>query len=234
MIPARHVVFDLDGTLVDSLPGIRWSVEAAAEETGIPVRQCDLKALIGPPIRWILAELSGIPGGPALDRLERAFRASYDSAGWRRTVCYPGAAGMLRGLAARGVALWLVTNKPAAATHRILQRLEMADFFAEIVCRDSRVPAYQSKDEMLVELLLRRGFPAAESLLVGDTLEDAHAALAAGMACALLPHGYGYGLDGPLPAGCRRIGAWSELLSGWEREEEAQLFAASVRLGEGI
>jgi len=210
----RHVVFDLDGTLVDSLPGI----QAALAEAGIPTRRRDLKALIGPPIRQILAELSGASNGPALDRLERAFRASYDSAGWRRTVCQKGAATMLRGLASRGVSLWLVTNKPAAATGRILGQLALAGFFTETVCRDSRVPAFESKAGMLMDLLRRRGLRPEETLMVGDTLEDARAAEAAGVACDLVPHGYGRGLDGPLPANCRRIRGWNELLPlpcGW-------------------
>jgi phosphoglycolate phosphatase len=227
----RHVVFDLDGTLVDSLPGIQWSVEAALAEAGIPMRHRNLKALIGPPIRQILAELSGVLNGPALDRLERSFRASYDSAGWRRTACQKGAATMLRGLAAQGVSLWLVTNKPAAATGRILGQLALAGFFTETVCRDSRAPAFESKAEMLMDLLRRRGLRSTETLMVGDTLEDARAAEAAGLACGLVPHGYGRGLDGPLPAHCRRIRGWSELLLECAARSETS-FAAPMRLGE--
>jgi phosphoglycolate phosphatase len=223
----RHVVFDLDGTLVDSLPGI----QTALAEAGIPVRRRDLKALIGPPIRQILAELSGLAGGPALDRLERAFRASYDSAGWRRTVCQRGAATMLRGLATGGMSLWLVTNKPAVATGRILGQLGLAGFFTETVCRDSRVPAFESKAAMLLDLLCRRGLRPAETLMVGDTLEDARAAEAAGIDCDLVSHGYGRGLDGPLPTGCRRIRGWSELLLGCRARSETS-FAAPMRLGE--
>lgn len=236
-----HVVFDLDGTLVDSLPGIQWSVEAALAETGIPARHRDLKPLIGPPIRRILAELSGVSEEPALDRLERAFRSSYDSSGWRRTVCCEGALATLRALMDSGLSLYLVTNKPAPATIRILRSLRLAPFFQEIVCRDSRIPVFESKAEMLLDLLRRRGFSAAESLMVGDTLEDAHASLAAGMPCALVPHGYGRGLDNALPANCLRIRAWSELVQLWDAPRAAgvnpwnrysQSLEAAARLGE--
>jgi phosphoglycolate phosphatase len=226
----RNVVFDLDGTLVNSLPGIRWSVEAAFAEAGMPAPDRDLKPLIGPPIRQILAEVSGAFGG-ALDRLERAFRASYDSAGWRRTVCQKGAAAMLRELSSRGLSLWVVTNKPAAATGRILQRLALAGFFVETVCRDSRLPAFQSKAEMLMDLLDRRCLRRTETIMVGDMLDDAGAAAAAGIDCALVPHGYGRGLDSPLPANCEMIRGWSELLK-WCAARSETSFAAPMRLGE--
>jgi FMN phosphatase YigB (HAD superfamily) len=84
---------------------------------------------------------------------------------------------------------------------------------------------------MLMDLLCRRGLRPAETLMVGDTLEDAHAAEAAGMDCDLVSHGYGRGLDGPLPAGCRRIRGWSELLL-WCRARSETSFAAPMRLGE--
>ena len=202
----RHVVFDLDGTLVDSLPGIRWSIDAA----GIPVRRRDLKALIGPPIRQILAELSGLADGPALDRLERAFRASYDSAGWRRTVCQRGAATMLRWPRdpAECRSGWSPTSRPRPPAG-FSGNCALAGFFTETVCRDSRTPAFESKAEMLLDLLRRRGLRPAETLMVGDTLEDARAAEAAGIDCDLVSHGYGRGLDGPCPptAGASADGA---------------------------
>ena len=109
----RHSIFDLDGTLVDSLPGITWSVEQALALCGLPPLAVDLKPSIGPPIRSILAGVTGLRDAPSLDRLERAFRASYDAEGWRKTACYEGAPDMLRRLRAGGIGLWVVTNKPS-------------------------------------------------------------------------------------------------------------------------
>jgi phosphoglycolate phosphatase len=218
----RSVIFDLDGTLVDSLPGIAWSVEAALEECGVPWRRRDLKPLVGPPIRQILAEVSGVSQASALDRLERAFRSSYDSGGWRRTVCQKGANAILRQLQSRGISLWLATNKPAHATGRILRELALTGFFQEIVCRDSHTPSFESKAEMLVDLLGRRGLRHAECLMAGDTMEDARAAAAAGIACALVPQGYGCGLGGSLPADCRLLREWSDLLEFCEAPGEVR------------
>lgn len=208
MSSPRHIIFDLDGTLVDSIPGIAWSVDAALRSCGLPPAGRDLAVLIGPPVRDILAAVSGVAEPDLLDRLERAFRSSYDSAGWRLTVCQPGVRGMLSQLLPAGVGLWLVTNKPSHSTAMILCELHLDGFFREVVSRDSRTPVYASKSEMLIDLLERRSLPRAACLMAGDTVEDWRAAEAAGIPCALVPHGYG----GTLPPGCRRIGGWRELL----------------------
>ena len=213
---ARNVIFDLDGTLVDSIPGIQWSVEAALAECGVPALRRELKPLIGPPIRDILAAVSGASEPAALDRLELAFRSAYDSVGWRKTTCQPGAKGALQRLRMAGCGLWIVTNKPGHAARAILSELALADYFEEIVCRDSRIPGFASKAEMLANLLERCALVRAESIMIGDTLEDCRAAAAAGIACALVPHGYGGGLDGPLPGRCRPIAGWNELIAWCE------------------
>lgn len=187
----RHIVFDLDGTLVDSLPGITRSVEEALALCGLPPLRVDIRPLIGPPIRSILATVSGVSDPPALDRLEQAFRLSYDTEGWRKTVCYEGVRERLWGLLTGEASLYLVTNKPHKATRRILRELKLDGFFLDIVCPDSRVPPYGSKTEALTGLLRRRRLSPGECLLVGDTQDDANAAAAAGIRCAIVEHGYG-------------------------------------------
>jgi phosphoglycolate phosphatase len=217
----RNVIFDLDGTLVDSIPGIQWSVEAALAACGVPTLHRDLKPLIGPPIRDILAAVSGASDAATLDRMELAFRSVYDSGGWRKTTCQPGARGALERLRTAGCGLWVVTNKPGHAARAILSELALADYFEEIVCRDSRTPRFASKAEMLANLLERCAFRRAQSIMVGDTLEDCRAAEEAGIDCALVPHGYGGGLDGPLPERCRLIAGWNEL-SEWCEASDAK------------
>jgi phosphoglycolate phosphatase len=204
----RHSIFDLDGTLVDSLPGITWSVEQALALCGLPPLAVDLKPSIGPPIRSILAGVTGLRDAPSLDRLERAFRASYDAEGWRKTACYEGAPDMLRRLRAGGIGRWMVTNKPSRTALRILREIEIGGFFADVASLDSRTPAYVSKGEALTDLVRRHLLSRAECLLVGDTLEDCHAAVAAGIACVIVPHGYGPSLPAVLPDNCRRVSGW--------------------------
>jgi phosphoglycolate phosphatase len=109
----RDFIFDLDGTLVDSLPGIQYSIDAALA----PSQRCinDLSARIGPPIRSILQAATGA-STKDLDEMERLVRTSYDSEGWRKTVRYPGATEMLASLHARGSRLFIITNKPRRPT----------------------------------------------------------------------------------------------------------------------
>jgi phosphoglycolate phosphatase len=217
----RHAIFDLDGTLVDSLPGIEWSIQAALARCGLPPLSRDLRPLIGPPIRRILAAVSGVREPERLDRLEYAFRSSYDSGGWRRTRLQAGAAELLEQLRDGGIGLWVVTNKPARATRRILEGLQLAGLFEEIRCRDSRTPAFGSKAEVLVDLLRRRALTPSACLMIGDTAEDSEAAMAAGIDCAIVADGYG--VDTPLPAGSKRVSGWDEI---------AELCAVALCAGE--
>ncbi|MGA2115546.1 MAG: HAD hydrolase-like protein [Bryobacteraceae bacterium] len=204
-----HAIFDLDGTLVDSLPGIEWSIQAALARCGLPPLCRDLRPLIGPPIRRILAAVSGVREPERLDRLEYAFRSSYDSGGWRRTRLRAGAAELLEQLRDGGIGLWVVTNKPALATRRILGEWKLAGLFEEIRCRDSRTPPFRSKAETLRELLERRELTPSACLMIGDTAEDCDAAMAAGIDCAVVADGYG--ADTPLPAGSKRVSGWDEI-----------------------
>jgi phosphoglycolate phosphatase len=194
MSTLRHVIFDLDGTLADSLPGIAWSIDEALAACGLPPSSTELRPLIGPPIRSILATISGLEDGLALDRLEKAFRTSYDADGWRRTLCYAGVTELLRELQAEGVGLWIVTNKPARATGNILRELALESYFEEVVSRDSRSPAYGSKAEAAGDLIERRGLDRLECVFIGDTEEDLRAAAEIGVRCVIVSHGYGSGL----------------------------------------
>ena len=139
MSPVRHAIFDLDGTLVDSLPGIGgpWSGAAAC---GLPPLTRDLAAADRPArSATFWRRFPDVTRrGHVLDRLESAFRASYDSEGWRRTVCHAGRSGDAAGDCSPAASdLWVVTNKPAAATSRILRELKLDGFF-----RGSRVPRF--------------------------------------------------------------------------------------------
>jgi phosphoglycolate phosphatase len=213
------VFFDLDGTLLDSLPGIRHSAEAAFAACGLTCGEIDLRGLIGPPIRTILANMSRGVSKSELDALERAFRVSYDSEGWKRTPHYAGAAEMLRAMRAEGKRLFVVSNKPRHISVRILEPEATLGLFDEVVTRDSREPAYAGKLEMLVHLLRKWEMRAEECLMVGDTIEDAEAASDCGMRFCLMTHGYGdVAMDAGVPVAFR-CGHFSELIPGTAEEQ---------------
>lgn len=189
------VLFDLDGTLLDSLPGIRYSIVEAFRACGLPMADVEMRSLIGPPIRTILSRLLVTLPVEAkeqhLNCLERAFRASYDSEGWQKTYHYAGTAAMLKQMKEQGLRLFVVSNKPRQVSLKILQREDTFEYFDQIVTRDSRMPRYAGKYEMISYLLIEQAMQPANCLMVGDTIEDAEAAAAAGMQFCLMTHGYG-------------------------------------------
>ena len=95
------VIFDLDGTLIDSLPGIEFSVKAAFDACGVHGTTNDLHSMIGPPIRTILEQAGNVTDERELLDLEKAFRKSYDDEGWKMSTCYPEASASSPGNAER-------------------------------------------------------------------------------------------------------------------------------------
>jgi phosphoglycolate phosphatase len=205
------VLFDLDGTLVDSLPGIEFSVDCCMEECGLASRQRPLRPLIGPPIRTILEEVAPGVTSEQLSQLERAFRQSYNSAGWRKTLLHAGAVDTLARLRTAGLPIFLVTNKPHVPTGQILEALGIGALFSDVLCRDSRTPAFESKAEMLRHVFSAHELDPAACLYVGDSIEDYRAAMEAGVPLALVGHGYGE-LQPGLP-GCATLNSLSEVLN---------------------
>jgi phosphoglycolate phosphatase len=224
LLRARALLFDLDGTLLDSLPGIAHSVRAAFEVCGLAMGEVELRTLIGPPIRTILARAAATDadGGPSeeqLDRLVQAFRLSYDNEGWKMTPHYTGAAELLREMRGGGRRLFVVSNKPRPISLKILEAGGTLELFEEIVTRDSRKPAYSSKREMMASLMERHGLEPQDCLMVGDTMEDAEAASATGMKFCLMTHGYGDVPEGSAVPVALRFDRFSELLPVAEQEK---------------
>jgi phosphoglycolate phosphatase len=206
----KNIIFDLDGTLVDSLPGIEYSVDRALAQTDHPARTASLRPLIGPPIRDILRTVSGETAPDALNALESAFRLSYDSEGWKKTVLQFEARETLTWLTVTGRRIYMVTNKPQRPAQRIMEHFGLPELFARMLSPDSNAPPYSSKAAMIRKLMEQDGIHALQCLVVGDTKEDLDAATEVGMPAVLLATGYGHFEREP---GCRRLERFSELRS---------------------
>lgn len=203
--------FDLDGTLLDSLPGIAFSIKEAFTACGLPMQSIDLGEIIGPPIRTILALAATQATDSDLDLLERSFRNSYDSDGWQKTALFPGSKVMLREAHTLGMQLFVVSNKPRHISVKILEREDMLVLFNAILTRDSSDPPYIGKAQMIEHLLQSFHLDADRCIMVGDTTEDAHAAAAMQVPFVWMAHGYG-----KLPSNqtvALRIHSFQELLS---------------------
>ena len=185
------VLFDLDGTLLDSVPGIAYSIKAAFDAAGLPAPAFDLRRLIGPPVRTILSRAAATNDPVLLNELERHFRASYDTEGWRQTVCFPGTSELLAAMKAGGHRLFIISNKPGHVAAICVDALGIAAYFEQMYTRDSVEPPYASKADMLRALLADHQLTAVDCVMVGDTMEDASAAALHKISFIFMEHGYG-------------------------------------------
>lgn len=183
--------FDLDGTLIDSLPGIAYSLEQAFKCRGRRMLQPVLRGMIGPPVRTIIAQLSGSTDDGEIAELVAAFRASYDSEGWKKSLIFPEVRDTLQILINAGARLFVFTNKPAEIATRIIVLLGLGDLLQEVCSRNSTVPAYSSKAEMLRDMVNRHQIDEQRGAVVGDSPEDANAAKMLDQQFFFASYGYG-------------------------------------------
>ena len=201
-----NLIFDLDGTLVDSLPGIESSLRAALVRCQ-PGRTLDpgvLRPRVGPPLAGIIAGLWPDLSPEETAALMAAYRAHYLEESCAATRAFPGTRGVLTTLRAAGRRLFILTNKPAAQTRLILGALGWWDLFAEVSCPDDPAHPFASKQAGASALSERRALDPAVTVLVGDADDDARAAAAAGF--AFVGAGFGYGGAGHGISLERRLG----------------------------
>ena len=172
---ARLAVFDLDGTLVDSVDDLHASVSHALSVLGLPPRSRDeIRSFVGEGARVLVAR-SIAPRDELLEPALAAWRAHYAEHLLDRTRPYEGIPALLAG-AARPLAV--LTNKPGAMARRILDGLGLLPRFLAVTGGDE---APRKPDPTgLRALMVRAGASPAETVLVGDSRHDVATALAAG------------------------------------------------------
>ena len=193
-MPTHSLVFDLDGTLIDSAPSILAGFAAVVRQHGITPQVPLDSRLIGPPLLPTLARISGVSAPDMLDAMAATFKAWYDAEGYTRTVVYPGIDAALHALADRA-RLYIVTNKRIHPTRQILGHLGWAPLFSGVYAQDAFAPPLPSKAAVIGQVLSMHGIDPAGALYVGDRAEDGEAATANGLAFAWATWGYGGALD---------------------------------------
>jgi phosphoglycolate phosphatase len=185
------ILFDLDGTLIDSSPGILASFARVLAADGLaPVVPLEA-SLIGPPLATTLQQVSGIDDEARLGHLVEAFKADYDSEGYHATTVFPGVAEGLAQLAGAGMRLFIVTNKRMVPTRKILQSLGLARHFIGIHTRDETEPMAPSKAAVTRRIVAQHGIDPVRACFVGDSDEDAAAARENGLRFIHATYGYG-------------------------------------------
>lgn len=188
----ESIIFDLDGTLVDSAAGVDFAIREAVRSV-LPHKEKDLESirnLSGPPMSKILGKALPGEGFAILQDIEKRFRVLYNNFGWQQSVAYEGVLATLTFLSSLGMRLFIVTNKPGAPTQNILDMLNLSLFFDRIISPDSVTPSHASKAHATEHLVKTSELDRASTLLVGDSREDAEAAQSCGLRFAAVTYGY--------------------------------------------
>jgi len=189
---SRLVLFDLDGTLVDSAPGIGASVVVAAVQLGLSEPTGDqLRSMVGPPLQDGFAAVFGLTGTD-VDRAVAAYRAHYSAGAMLEAPVYPGIAELLDVLRADGCTLAVATSKPAPFALRILEHVGLRPAFASV--HGATFDGSVRLKEQVVAAALAAHPDAERPVLVGDRAQDVLGARVHGLPCI----GAGWG---PAPAG---------------------------------
>ena len=166
------VIFDLDGTLIDSSDSIVASFRTVFGEFGLCPVKPFTSDLFGPPLMEMLQLLTGTQDEAVLRPLEKAFKAHYDSKGYKNTKIYPGINKLLLDLKRSGIKMYIATNKRIHPTEKILNLLEWNNFFEGTYALDAFSPPARSKTELLEKIIVRHRFKHEKIVYIGDRKED--------------------------------------------------------------
>jgi phosphoglycolate phosphatase len=209
MSPITTIIFDLDGTLIDSSKSILAGFAGAFAAEGLSPVVALRPEIIGPPLKETLSILAGSSDGALIERLAGHFKAHYDSVGYRETTVFSGIPEMLAGLAGLHIPLHIATNKRLIPTRRILDHLGWTAYFRTVRALDAWSPAVGNKAEMIARQLKEETLSPDSTLYVGDREEDFIAARANHLHFALAAWGYG---GAPALDQCIPLKAPAELL----------------------
>ncbi|WP_051013985.1 phosphoglycolate phosphatase [Pararhodospirillum photometricum] len=196
----RAVIFDLDGTLLHSVPSLTRVLNALFAEEGLaPLDEAQVCAMVGEGAGLLVARAygaravgSGTPEDPGHSGRVARFMACYGADPVSGATLYPGAAETLQHMAGRGVRLGLCTNKPEGPTRALLEAFALAPLLGAVIAGDT-LPWRKPDPRPLLATLERLDVPPGEVLFVGDSAIDVACARNAGVPVVVLAHGYRQG-----------------------------------------
>lgn len=187
------ILFDLDGTIVDSAPGITATLAYTFETLGLPIpSSAELVAYVGPPLLDSFRDLAGFTPEQSQHALE-VYRPEYLRAGAFNATVYPGVEEVLKAIHESGVPLSLATSKPETPAKLILEHYGLLGYF-DVITGASHDEVRSAKADVVEEALARLvafGADISDTIMVGDRSHDVHGAAAHGIPTIFVRWGYG-------------------------------------------
>jgi len=190
------VLFDLDGTLLDTIDDLHEAANRMLAELGRPLRTRDeIRTFVGKGIPKLVERCLADPegSGAALDAAVEVFRMHYRQTNGLRANAYDTVRETLDALKAGGLVMGVVTNKAQDFTLPLLASTGLSDYFATVVCGDM-LPNKKPAPDMLLHACEALSVRADRVLMVGDSANDAQCAQAAGVPVLLMTYGYTEGV----------------------------------------
>lgn len=191
--PWSCILFDLDGTIIDSAPGITASLAWTFERLGRPIpTPAELLVYVGPPILDSFRDLAGMTVAEAIHALD-VYRPHYLATGVFNSSVYAGIPALLQQISERAVPLSLATSKPELPAITALDFYKLTDYFT-VITGASEDEVRSSKADVVAEALHRLialGVDISNPVLVGDREHDVHGAAAHGVPTIFAQWGYG-------------------------------------------
>lgn len=173
----QSIIFDLDGTLIDSSPSILASFKGAFSKANLQPVKPLTPEIIGPPLKETLKNLLGENDTEKIDQLAEFFKESYDTEGYKQTQAFAGVEHLLAELS-KTKPLYIATNKRIKPTLLILEHLGWQQYFKGVYALDMPEAAAINKAELIAYVLRTLSIKTTEAIYIGDRVEDKKAALA--------------------------------------------------------
>jgi phosphoglycolate phosphatase len=193
-VKSHALLFDLDGTLVDTAPDLLLALNAVLASAGRrPLGLAALKAMVGGGVRILLQrafEATGAPiTPPRLPELEAQYLTEYGRQLTANSRPFPHVQDTLIALRQGGAHLAVLTNKPQALTERLLNALDLAQYFA--VIRGAETSCSIKPDARVVaEVIAALGGSTSDAVMIGDSATDVATARSAALPIVLVSYGY--------------------------------------------
>ena len=197
-LPVKAVMIDLDGTLVDTIEDIAAAVNAMLEELRLsPLAPELIRNFVGKGMTRLVEralDASDAADAASIPRAQALYERHYEVINGRHASIYPGVKEGLDAFETAGFPLACMTNKIERFTRPLLERIGLARYFNEIVAGDT-LPEKKPHPAPLLHACATFGVKPREMLMIGDSINDAEAARAAGCPIFCVSYGYNEGLD---------------------------------------